>query len=102
MNDILDFDEMYRIECIETYGQGFDQVYQVNCDINPDILMKQIKAEREYLINELVDISFCFIDSSKKVNLDDIEELKMTIRYEILEELQIKYDEYISKSRENK
>lgn len=98
----MTFDEMYRMEC--DY-RNIEDVYQVIADIHPYRLMKQIKAEREYLINELVDVSYHGISEITEYLLEDIndaKEIKKIIRSELLEELQMKYDEFISKCKEDK
>ncbi len=101
--EVLDFDEMYEIETIHKQDDNF---YQVHCPLGPYRLMEQIKAEREYLINELVDINYNTVEhlTRGKVFLrrlsNDSKIIRDTIRFEILEELQSRYDTFITKCKE--
>lgn len=84
MKEILDFDEMYSIQCSDSLTENF---YQVYCELGFNRMMEQIKTEREYLINELVTVNFTQVLDYSNLVLDNLEELKMTNRHEILEEL---------------
>ena len=98
----MTFDEMYSIQVSDSLSKNF---YQVYCELDFNRMMKQIKAEREYLINELVDMNYYSVlerSGCLSQDIEDADEIKKVIQFEILEELQIKYDEFIAKYKENK
>tara|TARA_Y100000310_G_scaffold263461_1_gene273671 strand:- start:234 stop:560 length:327 start_codon:yes stop_codon:yes gene_type:complete len=101
---VLDFDEMYDMTVTDSYGGNFYQIYS---EIYPKLIFQQIKDEREYLINEIVNLSYQGISEITGLALEDVgiendeDEIKKVIRHEILEELQMKYDEFINKCKED-
>ena len=71
MKEILDFDEMYDMRCT---GIRPEYYYEVYCELGFSRIMEQIKAEREWLINELADMII------KKYGNDNLKSVQGLVR----------------------